>query len=105
MIKGEFEPNSIVTFFNPAALHICSPTSLLPVNVTFLTLGSETIRFPISPPGPVIHCIASSGAPASSNIFVNLRAESGVSVAGLIITEFPAAMLDQLYDKQGLAEN
>ena len=84
MIKGEFEPNSIVTFFNPAALHICSPTSLLPVNGTFLTLGSETIRFPISPPGPVIHCIASSGAPASSNIFVNLRAESGVSVAGLI---------------------
>ena len=68
-----------------------SPTSLLPVKVTFLTRGSATKGSPILLPEPVMHCTASAGAPASRRISVSFSAESGVSVAGLMITELPAA--------------
>ena len=70
---------------------MCSPTSRLPVKLTFRTRGSETIASPISPPDPVTHWTASGGAPASSSISVSLSAESGVSDAGLMMTELPAA--------------
>ena len=90
-IRGALEPSSIVTFFNPAVLHILSPISRLPVKVTFRTLESATKGSPILLPEPVMHWIAPVGTPASSKISVSFKADKGVSVAGLIITELPAA--------------
>ena len=90
-ISGELEPSSIVTFFSPAVLQMRSPTSRLPVNVTFRTRGSATSGSPILLPEPVMHCIDSAGAPASKRISVSFSAERGVSVAGLMMTELPAA--------------
>ena len=43
------------------------------------------------PPEPVTHCTASAGTPASTRISVSLRADSGVSDAGLMMTALPAA--------------
>ena len=90
-MSGLFDPSSIVTFFTPAILQMCSPTSLLPVNVIFRTRLSVLIESPISFPLPVTHWIASGGRPASNSTSTSFSAESGVSVAGLISTEFPAA--------------
>ena len=91
-ISGELEPSSMVTFLRPAVLVMCSPTSRLPVKVILRTRGSATSASPIWLPEPVTHCTASGGTPASSSTSVSLRAERGVSVAGLMMTELPAAM-------------
>ena len=91
-ISGELEPSSIVTLLRPATLQICSPTSMLPVNVTFRIRLSDTRASPMVPPEPVTHWIASGGRPASSSISVSFRAERGVSEAGLMITALPPAM-------------
>ncbi len=90
-MMGELEPSSIVTFLIPARRQMRSPTSRLPVKVIFLTRRSATRASPMSPPGPVTHWIPSGGNPASSRISVSFRADSGVSVAGLITTALPAA--------------
>ena len=70
---------------------MCSPTSRLPVKVILRTRRSAQIRSPISPPEPVTHWTPSGGKPAWSRISVSFSAESGVSVAGLSTTAFPAA--------------
>src|SRR3989304_5555167 len=90
-MMGELEPSSIVTFLIPARRQMRSPTSRLPVKGIFLTRRSATRASPISPPGPVRHWIPSGGSPASSRISVSFRADSGVSVAGLLTTALPAA--------------
>ena len=105
-IRGELEPSSMVTFLSPAVLQMCSPTSRLPVNVTLRTRGSATSASPIWLPEPVTHCTASDGTPASRRTSVSLRAESGVSLAGLMMTEFPAARgRPNLGDTPGSAES
>ena len=75
----------------PAALASFSPTSVLPVKLIFRTRRSLHSAGPIRLPEPVMHCKPFSGRPASSNACVNLRAESGVVLAGLSITALPAA--------------
>ena len=90
-IRGELLPNSMVTRFKPALAQIRSPTSRLPVKVIFGTRLSEQSESPISLPEPVMHWMADGGSPASSKISVSFRAESGVSVAGLMMTLLPAA--------------
>ena len=91
-MTGALLPSSIVTRLIPAVWQMCSPTSRLPVKVTFRTRLSATSRSPISPPEPVSVLIASGGSPASSRISVSLSAESGVSVAGFTMTALPPAM-------------
>ena len=90
-MSGLLDPSSIVTFFTPAIRQMCSPTSLLPVNVILRTRLSVLIASPISLPLPVTHWIASGGRPASRSTSTSFRADRGVSVAGLIRTELPAA--------------
>ena len=89
--NGALEPSSMVTFFRPATLQMCSPTSRLPVKVILRTHGSPQSASPISPPEPVRHCTASGGAPASTSSSMTLRPDSGVSVAGLRTMALPAA--------------
>ena len=90
-ISGELEPNSMVTRFSPATLQICSPMSRLPVKVILRTRRSAHRALPMAPPGPVRHCTASGGAPASTNSSISFSADSGVSVAGLMMQALPAA--------------
>ena len=82
----------MVTFLMPAMRQMFSPTSRLPVKVILRTRASDTSGSPISPPEPVRHWTPSGGTPASSRISVSLRPDSGVSEAGLMITELPPAM-------------
>ena len=90
-INGQMEPSSMVIFFRPATCAMCSPTSLLPVKDTLRTRWSATRASPRVPPEPVKHCTASAGTPASSRISTSFKADKGVSLAGLMITELPAA--------------
>ena len=67
------------------------PTSVEPVNATFATSGCSTSRAPAVEPGPATTLTTPSGIPASSAIFSNSSAVSGVSSAGLSTTVLPAA--------------
>ena len=91
-ISGALEPSSMVTRLRPATLQIRSPMSRLPVKVILRTRGSLHRALPRLLPGPVRHCTASGGAPASTNNSISLRADSGVSVAGLMMQALPAAI-------------
>ena len=91
-ISGALEPSSMVTRFSPATWQMRSPMSRLPVNVILRTRGSLHRALPRLPPGPVRHCTASGGTPASTNSSISLRADSGVSVAGLMMQALPAAI-------------
>src|SRR5699024_3775703 len=91
-IEGEFDPNSIAIFFNPAFFAIDSPVSSPPVNETILTDGCVTNTSPISLPFPVITDNTFSGNPAWSKASANNNALNGVNVAGFTIIAFPDAI-------------
>src|SRR5262245_57069497 len=72
------------------ATEIRRPTSVEPVNETTLTSGWATSGSPTAAPEPMTTFQTPGGKPASSNARARATTEAGVSVAGLMTTEFPA---------------
>ena len=96
---ADLPPSSSVTRLIVAAADaaIRAPTSVDPVNATFATSGCSTSRAPAVEPGPATMLTTPSGIPASSAIFSNSSAVSGVSSAGLRTTVFPAASAGAIF--------
>src|SRR5699024_7866755 len=90
---GACPPSSIDRCFTVSALFSISdlPTGVEPVNVIFLTKGLSVNKDPMSLPEPFTALKTFSGTPAAyarSASFVVVR---GVSAAGLMMNEQPAA--------------
>ena len=96
---ADLPPSSSVTRLIVAAADaaIRAPTSVEPVNATFATSGCSTSRAPAVEPGPATTLTTPSGIPASSAIFSNSSAVSGVSSAGLRTTVLPAASAGAIF--------
>src|SRR5437868_4159616 len=92
-INGAFPPSSIEVRLTVDAL--CSinflPTSVEPVNVTFLTIGLDVISPPIALAEPVTTENTPFGTPARSARTARANADRGVSLAGLTTMVQPAA--------------
>src|SRR5262245_14815105 len=90
---GDFPPSSTETRFNvdAASRRMDLPTSVLPVNAILSTPGCRTNAIPAPDPAPGRTCSTPGGRPASSPIRPSSRAVSGVWLAGLRITQHPAA--------------
>lgn len=94
--KGQFPPNSRVTFFNPSAQILATslPMRVLPVKVTFLT---SSCRHKASDSGGVLSRLVGKtlntpgGKPACRARYPNVNTEKGVSGDGLTIMVQPAA--------------
>ena len=65
--------------YQAALRQIRSPISTLPVKVILRTRRSAHRALPIAPPGPVRHCTASGGAPASTNSSISFSADKVVA--------------------------
>ena len=92
-ISGALPPSSIATFFTvfaEAAIN-CFPTSVDPVKLSARTTGLLVISSATIRGFPTITLRTPAGIPARCASSAIARAESGVSVAGLMIIEQPAA--------------
>src|SRR4029077_19909592 len=91
-IKGAFPPNSRESFLIvPAHCSISTlPTSVEPVNESFLTMGFDVSSAPISFAGPVITLNTPLGTPARPASSASASAEKGVCPAGFNTTVQPA---------------
>jgi hypothetical protein len=92
-MKGAFPPSSIEVFFIVAAHWASSilPTGVEPVKVSLRTAGLAVSSPPIAEVAPATTLRTPSGTPARSASSAIAKAESGVSVAGLITIVQPAA--------------
>ena len=91
-ISGALPPNSSATFltvFAQAAIKIL-PTSVDPVKLKALTIGLEVMASPTIFGSPTMTFNTPFGIPARDASSAIAFADSGVSVAGLIIIEQPA---------------
>ncbi len=72
------------------------PTSVDPVNATFLTAGCVTTSEPILPP-PVTMLTTPGGSSACMQMSANSKADSGVVSAGFNTTVLPAASAGAIF--------
>ena len=77
----------------PAICASARPTSVDPVNETLRITGDPIIAAEICAASPQMTFTTPGGIPASSQHFAMAYALSGVSLAGLTITEHPAPRL------------
>ena len=99
-INGAFPPNSIagLTILSAAACNNFLPTSVEPVKLTTLTLGSESILETTAPDdldGRIF--TTPGGTPASERIGIKASIVKGVSDAGFTITGHPAASAGPIF--------
>src|ERR1700679_4246379 len=97
-------PSSQETFFIscPQRPATWRPTSLEPVSEIIETRGSSTMALPTLLPEPVTRLSTPGGRPASFKISTNIKAQSGVSDAGLITTVLPATRAGKIFH-EGIA--
>lgn len=94
MSVGLFPPNSNVTFFKllpAAALRICRPTSVEPVNATLPMPIWPLIAAPATLPSPVTTLTTPGGNPACAISSAMRMAVRGVHSDGLKTIVFPVA--------------
>ena len=99
-MKGALPPSSIAGFttLSAAACNNFLPTSVEPVKLTTLTLGSESILDTTAPEDRDGKTFTTpGGTPASSRMGIKASIVNGVSEAGLTITGHPAAKAGPIF--------
>ena len=91
-MHGSLPPSSSVTFFNASAARAMTlrPVGVEPVRAILRMRGWPTIASPVA--GPSTTLTTPSGRPPSMRASMQASVDSGVVLAGLRTTVFPAAI-------------